>query len=75
MPNRIGDFLVKIGAMTPEKVDHVLRLQANGDSRIFGEIALELRYLNDDAIKRYVDHMERWKLNPGEKPPADVPEV
>jgi len=65
-PNRIGDFLVSIGAMTREQVDQVLRLQAEGDSRIFGEIALDLRFLNDDAIKRYVDHMEKWKLNPGE---------
>ncbi|MGA2641817.1 MAG: hypothetical protein ABSG21_13055 [Spirochaetia bacterium] len=64
MPNRIGDFLVKIGAMTSEQVDHVLRLQERGDSRIFGEIALELGYLNDDAIKRYVDHVEKWKTDP-----------
>jgi hypothetical protein len=75
MPNRIGEFLVKIGAMTPKQVDNVLRLQADGDSRIFGEIALELRYLNDDAIKRYVDHMEKWKLNPGQEPPTDVSDV
>jgi hypothetical protein len=75
MPNRIGDFLVKIDAMTAEEVDHVLKLQAGGDSRIFGEIALELGYLNDDAIKRYVDHMEKWKTNTGEEPPADVSEV
>jgi hypothetical protein len=75
MPNRIGDFLVKIGAMSPEQVDHVLQLQKAGDSRIFGEIALELRYLNDDAIKRYVDHMEKWKTNPGKEPPSDVSEV
>jgi hypothetical protein len=74
MPNRIGDFLVKIGAMTAEEVEHVLKVQAGGDSRIFGEIALELGYLNDDAIKRYVDHMEKWKTNPGETP-ADVSEV
>jgi hypothetical protein len=59
MADRIGDFLVTIGAVTREQVDHVLRLQAQGDSRIFGEIALELRYLNDDAIKRYVDHMAK----------------
>jgi hypothetical protein len=59
MANRIGDFLVAIGAITREQVAHVLRLQAEGDSRIFGEIALELKYLNDDAIKRYVDHMEK----------------
>jgi hypothetical protein len=75
MPNRIGDFLVKIDAMTLEQVDHVLRLQAEGDSRIFGEIALELKYLNDDAIKRYVDHVEKWKLTPGEESPTDVSEV
>jgi hypothetical protein len=67
MPNRIGDFLVKIGAMNAEQVDHVLRLQTGGDSRIFGEIALEMGYLNDDAIKRYVDHME--KLTPEDDPP------
>ena len=75
MPNRIGDFLVKIGAMSPEQVGHVLRLQESGDSRIFGEIALELGYLNDDAIKRYVDHMEKWKANPGGETPSDVSEV
>lgn len=65
MPDRIGDFLVTIGAITREQVDHVLRLQKGGDSRIFGEIALELGYLNDDAIKRYVDHMARQKAKPG----------
>ncbi len=64
MANRIGEFLVKIGAMNKEQVDHVLKLQAEGDTRIFGEIALDLRYLNDDAIKRYVDHLEKWKLDP-----------
>ncbi len=64
MANKIGEFLVNIGAMKQEQVDHVLKLQSEGDTRIFGEIALDLRYLNDDAIKRYVDHLERWKSNP-----------
>jgi hypothetical protein len=64
MPDRIGDFLVTIGALTREQVAHVLRVQAGGDSRLFGEIALELHYLNDDAIKRYVDHMAKQKQLP-----------
>ena len=72
MPNRIGDFLVKIGAMKPEQVTHVLRLQEGGDSRIFGEIALGLGYLNDDAIKRYVDHMEKTKQNPAADDPPEL---
>jgi hypothetical protein len=68
MSKRIGEFLITISAMTREQVDHVLRLQAQGDSRIFGEIALELHYLNDDAIKRYVEHMEKWGKNSTGKP-------
>jgi hypothetical protein len=72
MPNRIGDFLVKIGAMNAEQVNHVLQLQESGDSRIFGEIALELGYLNDDAIKRYVDHMEKWKVAAEDEPPSEL---
>jgi hypothetical protein len=66
MPDRIGEFLIKIGVMTQQQVDHVLQLQARGDKRIFGEIALELSYLNDDAIKRYVDHLETFHKAPGE---------
>jgi hypothetical protein len=72
MPNRIGDFLVKIGAMNAEQVEHVLRLQSGGDTRIFGEIALELGYLNDDAIKRYVDHMAKWKVGTEDEPPSEL---
>jgi hypothetical protein len=55
---KIGEFLVKIGAMTPAQVQEVLSLQAGGDGRIFGEIAFGLGYLKDDALKRYVDYLE-----------------
>jgi len=61
MTDRIGDFLVKIGAMKPDQVQDVLRAQQAGDTRRFGEIATELRYINDDAIKRYVDYLEKQK--------------
>lgn len=58
MPDRIGSFLVKIGAMKPDQVEGVLRIQEAGDKRLFGEIALEVGYIKDDAIKRYVDFLE-----------------
>lgn len=61
MANRIGDFLVKIGAMTPEQVKTVLRLQEMGNNQRFGEIALALGYLNDDSLKRYTDYLEKQK--------------
>ncbi len=39
MANRIGDFLVQIGAMKKIQVDDVLQAQKTGDTRFFGEIA------------------------------------
>jgi len=56
MAERIGDILVQIGAMTQQQVNDVLERQAAGDGRIFGEIAIELGYIDDGALKRYVDY-------------------
>jgi hypothetical protein len=56
---RIGDFLVRVGAMTADQVDRVLEAQKAGDGRRFGDIALELGFVRDDAIKRYVDYLEK----------------
>ena len=73
MESRIGEFLVKIGAMNPDQVTEVLRLQEKGDGRIFGEIALGLGFLNDDAIKRYVDHLATSKE--AVQPDSDIEEL
>ena len=56
MQNRIGEFLVQIGAMQQYQADDVLRVQEGGDSRMFGEIAIELGYINDAAIQKYLDY-------------------
>jgi hypothetical protein len=56
--SKIGEFLVSIGAMKQYQVQDVLRVQKQGDKRLFGEIAIELRYIDDDAIKRYVQFKE-----------------
>jgi hypothetical protein len=56
---RIGDFLVRVGSMTADQVDQVLEAQKAGDARRFGDIALELGFVRDDAIKRYVDYLEK----------------
>jgi len=52
---RIGEALVRIGAMTVEQVDQVLKFQQDGDNRLFGEIAIEQGFINDKAIKSYLD--------------------
>lgn len=55
MEERIGEALVRIGAMTVEQVDQVLKFQQDGDNRLFGEIAIEQGFINDKAIKAYLD--------------------
>jgi hypothetical protein len=59
MAERIGDFLTRIGAMNSSQVKTVLQIQQAGDKRRFGEIALKLGYISDDAIRRYVDYLEK----------------
>lgn len=61
MTDRIGEFLLKIGAMNPAQVQAVLQVQAAGDKRKFGEIAMALGYLNNDALSRYVEYLEKQK--------------
>lgn len=55
MSEKIGDFLVHIGAMTLAQVKLVLAAQAGGDERMFGEIAIEEGYIDDAALKAYVE--------------------
>jgi len=55
MVERIGEALVRIGALKSYQGEDVLRLQKGGDRRLFGEIAIELGYIDDQAIHRYLD--------------------
>jgi hypothetical protein len=45
MSEKIGEGLVRIGAMSRERMDEVLRRQSVGDDRLFGEIAIELGFI------------------------------
>jgi hypothetical protein len=56
--SRIGEFLVSIDAMKPWQVDDVLLAQRKGDTRMFGEIAIALGYIDDDALRRYVESLD-----------------
>ena len=58
MQRRIGEFMIAIDAMTDEEVLDVLEIQENGDTRRFGDIALEKAYIQDGSIKRYLDYLE-----------------
>lgn len=51
----IGDGLARIGAITKTQLETILDLQKQGDRRRFGEIAIDLAFVNDEAIKRYLE--------------------
>ena len=52
---RIGDGLVKMGEMTEEQVQRVLKEQKEGDGRLFGEIAVELEFIDIGSVIRYME--------------------
>ena len=52
---RIGEGLVRIGAMTEEQVKEILKRQSEGDDRLFGEIAVDSGYVNIEAIIEYLE--------------------
>jgi hypothetical protein len=56
---RIGEILVRIGALTPEQVEAILKQQKKEPDKIFGVIAIELGYINDEAIRKYVEEKEK----------------
>ncbi|UCF97009.1 MAG: hypothetical protein JSV89_17805 [Spirochaetaceae bacterium] len=60
MGEKIGVTLVRIGAMKSFQVEDVLRAQATGDNRLFGEIAIEFGYINDEVLKKYVEAKASW---------------
>ena len=60
---RIGETLVRIGAIKPYQVVDVLCAQKAGDDRLFGEIAIEFGYINDEVLKKYVEAKAVWGKN------------
>jgi len=61
MTEKIGEFLIRIGVMKEYQVDDVLRAQKAGDNRLFGEIAIEFGYINDEMLKKYVEAIAIWE--------------
>jgi len=60
MTERIGEFLQCIGVMNQQQVQEILDAQKAGDSRLFGEIAIEFGYINDDVLKKYIEAKAAW---------------
>jgi hypothetical protein len=60
MAEKIGEYLVGIGAMSTTQVTVVINHQQSGDERLFGEIAMELGYLADnEPIDKFLEYQEK----------------
>jgi hypothetical protein len=47
---------MSIGAMDELQVEEVLRVQREDEEpRMFGEIAIELGYIDDSALRKYIE--------------------
>ena len=53
MAERIGDYLVRTGAMKPAQVESVIAAQKAGDTRTFGEIAVAMGFATTAAVNAY----------------------
>ncbi len=61
MAEKIGEFLLRIGVMAEYQLQEVLNAQKTGDSRMFGEIAIDFGYINDEMMKKYIEASAAWK--------------
>ena len=61
MTERIGEFLQRIGVMNQQQVQEILDAQKSGDTRLFGEIAIEFGYINDEVLKKYIEAKAAWE--------------
>ncbi len=56
--DRIGGFLIRIGAITSEQRDKILKMQSENPTKMFGEIAIELGFITKDSIDKYLKSKE-----------------
>lgn len=59
LEEKIGEGLIRIGAMTALQVEEVLKNQRNGDNRLFGEIAVELGFVDIQAVINYLKSINK----------------
>ena len=50
----IGEGLVRARLLTHDQVEDVLKIQWTGDDRLFGEIAIDLRFMDDSSLTSFI---------------------
>ncbi|MBI9104969.1 MAG: hypothetical protein JEY99_21310 [Spirochaetales bacterium] len=58
LTEKIGQGLVRAGEISQDDVDFVLRKQKDGDSRLFGEIAVDMGIVDLMAVIRFIERQD-----------------
>lgn len=54
MREKIGQYLVRLDYLSFEQAEEVVRIQQENPGRKFGEIAVELGYIDRDILEEYI---------------------
>ena len=54
MSERIGDFMIRTGAMKQSQVDEVVRAKTGGYQRHFGDIAVSLGFIKPADVEAFL---------------------
>jgi hypothetical protein len=54
MAERLGDYMIRTGAMNQAQVEEVAKLKAAGDKRHFGDIAISLGFIKAADVEAYL---------------------
>jgi len=54
MAERLGDYMIRMGAMNQSQVDEVARIKATGDRRHFGDIAISLGFIKATDVEAFL---------------------
>jgi hypothetical protein len=54
MAERIGDYLIRTGAMNQSQVEKVAAAKAGGDARHFGDIAVSLGFITAAHVAAFL---------------------
>jgi len=57
MAMKMGDYLVSVGVLTENQVADVIRIQKEGDTRKFGDIAVSQGFMEEGSIKRFNEYV------------------
>ena len=51
---RLGELLVRMGALSQEQVEEILRYQKEHPDMLFGQIAVQRGYISEKVLQQYL---------------------